>query len=67
MRRWFFSFCAFVLIGSLLWPWLRQIGLARLPGDMVLEIGMHSFHLPIATAFLISTVVALVWRMLDRP
>ena len=56
-----------VLIGGLLWPWLRQIGLARLPGDLELDVGLHTLHLPIATALLISAVVAGVWRLLDRP
>ena len=67
MRRWFTSFCVLVLIGGLLWPWLRQIGLARLPGDLELDVGLHTLHLPLATALLISAVVAGVWRLLDRP
>jgi hypothetical protein len=67
MRRWFASFCALVLIGGLLWPWLQQIGLARLPGDLEVDVGLHTLHLPFATALLISAVVAGVWRLLDRP
>jgi Protein of unknown function (DUF2905) len=67
MRRWFTSFCALVLVGGLLWPWMRQIGLARLPGDLELDVGLHTLHLPFATALLISVVIAGVWRLLDRP
>lgn len=67
MRRWFLTFCVFVLIGGLLWPWLQQIGLARLPGDIVLDVGLYTLYLPMATALLISSVIASVWRLLDRP
>lgn len=67
MRRWFASFCALVVVGGLLWPWLQQIGLARLPGDVELDVGLQTVHLPFATALPISGLVAIVWRLLDRP
>lgn len=67
MQRWFSTFCALVVIGGLLWPWLQQMGLAQLPGDIVLEVGLHTLYLPMATALLISSVIAFVWRLLDRP
>jgi hypothetical protein len=67
MARWLITFGVLVVLGSLLWPWLRQLGLARLPGDMAVDfIPGISLHLPITTALLISGVVAGVWALLSR-
>jgi hypothetical protein len=59
MTRWLITFGVLVVLGSVLWPWLRQLGLARLPGDMAVDFitGM-SFYVPITTALLISGVIA---------
>ena len=51
MARWLITFGILIVLGSLLWPWLRQLGLARLPGDMAVDfIPGISFYLPITTA-----------------
>jgi hypothetical protein len=56
-----------VVLSSTLWPWLRELGLARLPGDMAVDfIPGISFHLPITTCLLISGVIAGLWALLDR-
>lgn len=67
MWRWLMVFCALLVFGALLWPTLRKLGLLGLPGDVELVAYGHAFHLPIATALLISLAVAGVWRLLDRP
>ena len=52
-----------VLIGvvliafGLLWPWLGQIGLGRLPGDILIQREHFTFYAPIATGLLISLVL----------
>lgn len=66
MKRWLPFFAGLLVVGSLLWPWLREIGLARLPGDLTLELQGLVLHLPIATAALITVIWATVWRLLDR-
>jgi Protein of unknown function (DUF2905) len=67
MARWLITFGVLTVIGSALWPWLRQLGLARLPGDLTVDLipGIN-FHLPITTSLLISAVIAGVWALLDR-
>ena len=51
-------------LSTTLWPWLRQFGLARLPGDLAVDfIPGLSFHLPITTSLLISGVIAGVWAL----
>jgi hypothetical protein len=67
MARWLITFGVLVVFGAALWPWLRQFGLAQLPGDMAVDfIPGISFHLPITTSLLISGVIAGVWALLDR-
>jgi hypothetical protein len=67
MARWLITFGMLIVLGTMLWPWLRELGLARLPGDMVVDfIPGISFHLPITTSLLISGVIAGVWALLDR-
>lgn len=67
MARWLISFGVVIILASTLWPWLRGLGLAGLPGDMAVDfIPGISFHLPITTSLLISALIAGVWALLDR-
>lgn len=66
MRRSVIFFLALVLIGSALWPWLRELGLASFPGDVTLDVEGMKLHFPFTTAFVITSVVVGVWRLLDR-
>ena len=67
MRRLVILFLALLAVGTYLWPWLRQLGLAGVPGDLTTVVQGYHLHLPIGTALLISLVVTGVWRLLDRP
>jgi hypothetical protein len=58
-------FLVLLAVGAYLWPWLRELGLAGLPGDLTTLVQGYRLHLPIGTALLISAVVSGVWRMLD--
>ena len=49
----------FILVG-LLYPFLRDIGLGRLPGDIVIKKENSSFYFPIATCIVISVVISLI-------
>ena len=65
MARWLITFGVLIVLGSLFWPWLHAIGLARLPGDILVDlVPGYRFHLPITTALLISAVVAGIWKLL---
>jgi hypothetical protein len=67
MARWLITFGVIIVLGTTLWPWLRKLGLAQLPGDIaVYFIPGISFHLPITTSLLISGVIAGVWAILNR-
>lgn len=49
---------------GLLWPWLSQLPLGRLPGDIYIERKNFSFYFPLMTGLLISVVLTLIlWWM----
>ncbi len=54
-----------VAIG-LLWPWLRRLGLGRLPGDIYIQGDHGTFYFPIVTCILISVVLSLVLWLINR-
>ena len=49
----------FILVG-LLYPFLRDIGFGRLPGDIVIKKENSSFYFPIVTCIIVSVVVSLI-------
>ena len=55
----------FVLV-SLLFPFLRDIGLGRLPGDIVIKKEKSSFYFPIVTCILVSIVISLILMFLKK-
>lgn len=56
-----------LLIGAgLLWPWLSQLPLGRLPGDLRVERPGFSFYLPITTGLLLSLLLSLLLWLLRR-
>jgi hypothetical protein len=67
VRRSAILFLMVLAAGIYLFPWLRELGLVALPGDLTTMVQGHRVHLPIGTALLISAVIIGVWRLLDRP
>jgi hypothetical protein len=55
----------FVALG-LLWPWLGQLGLGRLPGDIVIERGEFRFYFPIVTCVVVGLVASPILWLLNR-
>ena len=56
---------AIIALG-LLWPWLRRLGVGRLPGDIYVRGEHTSFYFPIVTCILISVVASLLFWLLRR-
>ena len=47
---------------GLLWPWLRQLPLGRLPGDILIVRENFRFYLPLGSSILVSLVLSLlIW------
>jgi hypothetical protein len=67
MARWLITFGVLVTLGSLLSPWLHALGLPRLPGDLLVDfVPGYRFEMPVASALLLSAVIAGIWRLLSH-
>ena len=55
-----------IVVIGLLWPYLSQIGLGRLPGDIVIERENMNFYFPLMTCLLLSVVFSLVFWIVNR-
>ena len=55
----------FILIG-LLYPFLKDLGLGRLPGDIVIKKENTSFYFPIVTSIFVSVVISLILMFLKK-
>ena len=52
--------CVMAALGVLLWSGIGRGWLGRLPGDIHYSRGDFSFHFPIATCLLLSTILTLI-------
>lgn len=48
------------------WTLGEKLGLGRLPGDFVFEVGNARVYLPVATSVLISVALTLVFWLIGR-
>ena len=55
----------FIFIG-LLYPFLKDLGLGRLPGDIVIKKENSSFYFPIVTCIVVSVVISLLFMFLKK-
>ena len=55
-----------LLLGGLLWPYLSQIGLGRLPGDIVIQRENVTLYFPLMTCLLLSVLFSLVFWLVNR-
>jgi len=64
MLRWLIVvFLALVLLEGLA-PWLRRLGLGRLPGDFRFRLGGREWSVPLASTVVLSLVVTLLAKWL---
>ena len=55
---------AMLVAAGLLWPWLKRMGLFRLPGDIVIDRPGFKFFFPITTMLILSVVISVIaWAM----
>ncbi len=55
-----------LFVVGLAWPWLRRLGLGRLPGDIVIQRENFTFYFPITTMIIVSVVLSLVFWLLRK-
>jgi Protein of unknown function (DUF2905) len=66
MQKWLILIGVLLLLLGLLWPYLGQLGLGRLPGDIVIERNDFRFYFPIVTCLLASLVLSVIYWLLNR-
>jgi Protein of unknown function (DUF2905) len=66
MARFLIMLGLVLLVLGLLWPWLSQIGLGRLPGDIVIERENVTFYFPLMTCLLLSVLFSLLFWAVNR-
>lgn len=66
MRRFLITLGVMLIVAGVLWPWLRKMGLGRLPGDIRYEKDGFSFYFPLTTGLIISVVITLVLWILRK-
>jgi hypothetical protein len=55
-----------LLLAGLGWPWLRQLPLGRLPGDLVIERPGLRVYVPFTSMILVSIALSLVLWLFRR-
>jgi hypothetical protein len=60
MARFLIIFGVLLVVIGLMWPLLSNLGLGRLPGDIVVERGNVTFYFPIVTSLLVSLVLSVL-------
>ena len=55
----------FVALG-LFWPWLKQLPLGRLPGDVIIHRDNFHFYFPVTTSVVISVVLSILFWLLKK-
>jgi hypothetical protein len=66
MQKWLIAIGLLVVVIGFLWPYLGQLGLGRLPGDIVIERENFRFYFPIVTSLLASIVLSLIVWLINR-
>lgn len=66
MQKLLFMLGILLIVIALAWPWLKQLPLGRLPGDIVIQREGFSFFFPITTMILVSVVVSLALMLFRR-
>lgn len=64
MWRWLLAiFVALILLDGVT-PWLRRIGLGRLPGDFSFKLLGRNWSIPLGSTVLLSVCVSLIVKLL---
>jgi len=53
-----------LLVLALLQPWLRRLGIGRLPGDLRFRLRGREYSVPLASTLLLTLLVTLIGRWL---
>jgi len=60
MARTLISIGVLLIVLGLLWPWVKNIPLGRLPGDIIIHRPNFRFYLPVTSSIVVSLLLALL-------
>ncbi|PCE26384.1 hypothetical protein BWP39_17845 [Paraburkholderia acidicola] len=63
MIRWLLTTFIAVAILSGSWPWLRKIGIGRMPGDVTLRLLGREYPFPFMSTLVLTMVLSLLARV----
>ncbi len=66
MQRWPNILGVVLVATGLLWPWLQNLGLGRLPGDFVIERENFRLYVPPGTSLVVSVVLSVIFWFFNR-
>ena len=52
-----------ILVIGLLYPYIKNIGLGQLPGDVIFKSGNSTFIFPVVTCIIISVVLTIIFNL----
>lgn len=58
MQRSLIAIGSLLVVAGMLWPWLSQLPLGRLPGDIVVDKPGFKLYVPITTMLLLSVLLS---------
>ena len=64
MIRWLIVIFLVLMLFNALTPWVRKLGVGRLPGDLRFKVFGREFFLPFTSTILLSLVAAALARFL---
>ena len=64
MLKWLLTIVVALLVLGLATPWLRRLGVGRLPGDFEVERGGRRYAFPIGSTVMLSLLASLVYWMI---
>jgi len=64
LLKWLLTLVVALLILGAATPWLRRLGLGRMPGDVSFERNGRQYSFPIGSTILLSLLASLVYWML---
>jgi len=64
MLRWMIVVVLALVVFQALGPWLRRLGIGRLPGDLNFRLGGRGWSLPVARPLLLSFLAMLIGELI---
>ena len=51
-----------ILAIGILWPFLKELPIGRMPGDIVLKKDKFTFYFPIITCLVVSLIISIIFK-----